>query len=360
MTIMMENKTRFASLDAIPPHRPGIGGAKGVLATLYVRRSRTLPALAAALACSVVAFFLVPWGDGAPTPSVRYDVAAELPAPALEIYDAQKPSSLEVTDVVENRIPAVVPDRPAAADVLTKMPEPAPAVVLPTPQAAAVVPEQTAPRKIIPVSEAMSLYDPRPNGEPSKVDAAPKADAPFFADGLPTEEETLAFFRPARPSPTQVGSVEPSVPEATPSSLEDMSPTIALPESVPLPATRPSVDGRIEFRIVQGDGVQSGFVLFNKDDKNLRRYFVVARAYRSGASVPWKFKDIADGREVTTDKFAVEVSEAAFLGLSNEKKKFGKVVHEVLGTAAQGGSKVDWSIESSGNMLAAPEEGKGR
>lgn len=358
MTTIMENKTRFASLDAIPLHRPAIGGVKGVLATLYVRRSRTLPAIATALACSVGAFLLVPWVAVPVTPPAAVVTRTEPSAPLPESPAVAAQPTLEVTDVVESKLPSAVPDKPSQADVVASPAAPVPVVPLPPP-ALSVAGEQPAPRKIIPVSEGMSLYDPRPNGEPAKVEADPKTATPFFADGLPTEEETLAFFRQAGTGTGEADPAEPSQPQAA-SAEEDMSPTIALPENVPLPGTRPALDGRIEFRIVQGDGVQSGFVLFNKEDKNLRRYFVVAKAYRSGETVPWKFKDIADGREVTSDKFAVEVSEAAFRGLSDEKKKFGKVVNEVLGTAAQAGSKVDWTIESSGNMLAAPEEGKSR
>jgi hypothetical protein len=214
-----------------------------------------------------------------------------------------------------------------------------------------------ATRQIIPVSEAMLLYDGRSTDDPSKTSnsvAKGDLDKPFFVEGLPSEEETLAFFKE---SSTEVSPRANPVPSTDlPAVEEDMDPTIAIPAVVPTPAVRPqTTDARVEFRIEQGDGVQSGFVLYNKDDKNLRRYFLVARAFRGGETIPWKFKDIADGKDVSTEKFAIEVSETAFRSLSEEKKKFGKVVHEVIGSAKDDKGKIDWAIESNGNMLAAPE-----
>ncbi|WP_327211157.1 DUF6384 family protein [Rhizobium leguminosarum] len=361
---MTEKKTtRFASLEAIPIHTPGPSGLRGVLTTLYIRRRRTLAVSAGILACSAAAFLMAPsfHADLRRLPDV-----ASISAQPLPRHDGQKDSKpvekspVEVVSVAERKLPEPATHSPSPTQEKTSIPlanATAPAVDLPP---SSIVKEtHPAPRRIIPVSEAMSVYDGRETAEPPKV-AEPLSDqphdTPFFVEGLSSERETLAFFNGTTSETTSGLPVEPEQALDVPPGEEDMSPTVAIPNVVPTPSARPQTDdGRVEFRIVQGDGVQSGFVLYNKDDKNLRRYFVVARAFRSGGAIPWKFKDIADGKDVSTEKFAVEVSEAAFRGLSEEKKKFGKVVHEVLGSANDDKAKIDWTIESSGNMLAAPE-----
>jgi hypothetical protein len=360
---MTEKKnTRFASLEAIPLHKPGPSGLRGVLTTLYIRRRRTLAVSAGILACSAAAVLVAPSFNADP---IRLADATSTGAPLLPRHDDHKDSKpvekppVEVASVVERKLPDPATLSPPPGQEKTSIPlakDATPAVDLPP---SSIVQEtHPAPRRIIPVSETMSLYDGRETAEPPKVAeplSAQPHDRPFFVEGLQSEQETLAFFKGT--SETTPGHpVEPALAVDVPAGEEDMSPTVAIPNIVPTPSARPQTDdGRVEFRIVQGDGVQSGFVLYNKDDKNLRRYFVVARAFRSGGAIPWKFKDIADGKDVSTEKFAVEVSEAAFRGLSEEKKKFGKVVHEVLGSANDDKAKIDWTIESSGNMLAAPE-----
>jgi hypothetical protein len=361
---MTEKKiSRFASLEAIPHHTPGPSGLRGVLTTLYVRRRRTLVVSAGVLACSAAAFFVAPSFHANPN---GLQEAPPSSAQALPRRDDQQDSKsaeklpVEVVSIVEKKLPEPPALSAAPADeksTLRPFKAEAPAVDVPPPAVAQEA--HPTPRRIIPVSEAMSLYDDRATAEPPKVVEPPlvRPDGkPFFVEGLPSEQDTLAFFKGATPEEVATLPVQPAQTSGLPAEVEDMSPTVAIPEVVPTPAARPQTgDGRVEFRIVQGDGVQSGFVLYNKDDKNLRRYFVVARAFRSGGAIPWKFKDVADGKDVSTEKFAVEVSETAFRGLSEEKKKFGKVVHEVLGSAKDDKAKIDWAIESSGNMLAAPE-----
>lgn len=339
--------TRFASLEAIPPHKGGPGGLLGLLAALYIRRGRTLSAMAGILACSVAAILFVP------APGTQGSSSAQIPDSPPKADEgaplAELKLPVEVLSTVENKLPdAPQTTAPAPVVAVAHEAKPEPVVALPKP----AEPANAEPRKIIPVSEAMSLYDVRVTAEPPKVEPEaarlPEETKPFFAEGLSSEEETLAFFSGAAVS-------NPSTADGDGNREEDLSPTLELPASVPSPIAKPVDDARVEFRIVQGDGVQSGFVLFNKEDKNLRRYFVVVQAFRGGGVIPWKFKDIADGKDVSTRKFAVEVTEEAFRGLSEEKRKFGKVVNALLGSAKDDKAAVEWIIDSNGNMLAAPE-----
>lgn len=360
---MTEQKkdTRFASLEAIPRHTAVPSGVRRMVSLLYIDRRRTLPAVAGlvAFAAGFVAFAPALY-EGVATSAVfetqkpsSFQLRAPSSAPSVHatamIEKVPQEEQLEPTEKLDK---TADPDPASAVEVAAKPAMPPVVVARQGVEANASI--QHPPRKIIPVAEAMSLYDGRATAEPPKVTEPAASVRPFFAEGLASEEETLAFFRG---SPDLRGEEASEVDTKQLRQAEnDLSPAIALPESVPAPVARPAAtSARVEFRIEQGTGVQSGFVLYNKDDANLRRYFVVAKAFRDGKSVPWSFKDVADGKDVSTDKFAIEVSEKAFRGLSEEKKKFGKVVHDVLGTMSDDRARIEWAIESNGNMLAAPE-----
>lgn len=354
-----ENQTRqpskrFAKLDAIPAHARMPFGVKSVLARLYIARKLTLSASAAVLLISGGALF----------------AANSLTVPAVE-------TAVE-TAAAQKQIVAAVPVLPDAVDkkdvAVAKPVEILSAFAKPKDQTPAVDPakaldEKTEPvlktevgpvRQIIPIAEGLDLYQ-KPSAEdhapPHVVDKQPepatKDGAAAFSlptNGVPSEDDMSGFLAAAQPEDPsrEISVIEP----------EDLSPTIALPEKVPLPETRPApapaAGQKVEFRIVQGPGIKSGFWIGNKEDASVRRFFVIVKPFlEDGTGINWKFTNIADGSAADTDTMAVEVTEDAFIALAKESKDLGAVKDPVLGRGVGGSKNVKWRIPSvQGNLLA--------
>jgi hypothetical protein len=350
---------RFSKLDAIPRHKRS-GTLKESAARLYIGRRFTGPAAALSLTGVVIGAVLF-----SPTPELedypitvsevrsqaedaplKENVPLALPSEPEIKPAADVPASVEVASVNQPDVPtvAVVEDEP----------------VVPENESASASADEPAPsvRQIIPVAEGLELYGPpiKDKAEHELVDDAPPRDPTpttfsLPTAGVPTEDEMAGFLAvpPVQPVPTSIEVIPPE---------EDMSPTIVLPDLVPSPVARPEPElaqgTRIEFRIVQGPGVKSGFWLGNKQDPNSRRFFVVVAPYlANGERTKWKFTNIADGSPANTDRMAVEVSEDAFVALAKESKEFGQIKDAVLGRGEVGGKAVKWRIDSVGGNLIA-------
>jgi hypothetical protein len=370
-----ENQTRqpskrFAKLDAIPAHARMPFGVKSVLAKLYIARRLTLSASVAVLVIAGGALYAanpltVTFGTVAETADAPQEIAA---AAVPVLPEANKADEQAVTaPLVEAKAAYALAKPVDAPSAFAKPKEEVPAVEvaavpvenIPVEDANPVLKVEVPPvRQIIPIAEGLDLYR-----EPSSEDHAPhvvakepqqaakNAALPFSlpTSGVPSEGEMSGFL--AAPQPENAsGEISVIAPE-------DLSPTIALPDKVPLPETRPApgIAGQeVEFRIVQGPGIKSGFWIGNKEDASVRRFFVIVKPFLAdGTGVNWKFTNIADGSAVDTDTMAVEVTEDAFIALAKESKELGAVKDPVLGRGIGGSKSVKWRIPSvQGNLLA--------
>lgn len=370
-----ENQTRqpskrFAKLDAIPAHARMPFGVKSVLAKLYIARRLTLSASVVVLVIAGGALYAanpltVTFGTVAETADAPQEIAA---AAVPVLPEAKKADEQAVTaPLVEAKAADALAKPVDAPSAFAKPKEEVPAVEvaavpvenIPVEDANPVLKVEVPPvRQIIPIAEGLDLYR-----EPSSEDHAPhvvakepeqvakNAAAPFSlpTSGVPSEGEMSGFLAAPQPEDAS-GEISVIAPE-------DLSPTIALPDKVPLPETRPApgIAGQeVEFRIVQGPGIKSGFWIGNKEDASVRRFFVIVKPFLAdGTGVNWKFTNIADGSAVDTDTMAVEVTEDAFIALAKESKELGAVKDPVLGRGIGGSKSVKWRIPSvQGNLLA--------
>ncbi len=371
-----ENQTRqpskrFAKLDAIPAHARMPFGVKSVLANLYIARKLTLSASAAVLVISGGALFAansltVPAVETAvETVAAQKQIVAAVPV----LPDAVEKMEEQVADIVPAPIPEEKKEVAAAkpVDILSAFAKPkdqTPSVetdAAPDEKPEPVLKTEVAPvRQIIPIAEGLDLYQ-KPSSEdhapPHVVDKQPepaaKDGAAAFSlptNGVPSEDDMSGFLAAAQPEEPsrEISVIEP----------EDLSPTIALPERGPLPEARPApglaAGQKVEFRIVQGPGIKSGFWIGNKEDASVRRFFVIVKPFlEDGTGINWKFTNIADGSAADTDTMAVEVTEDAFIALAKESKELGAVKDPVLGRGVGGSKNVKWRISSvQGNLLA--------
>ncbi|NTF17684.1 hypothetical protein G6L37_04675 [Agrobacterium rubi] len=350
---------RFSKLDAIPRHKRATG-FKPAIARMYVARRAVV---GTTIAASV--FLLLSIGTAAvwtrndvdplviavaevakPTEAVPAAVVKEAElaalAPIEPVPDAAEKIDLpaEVTDPVPAASPSAFA-KPELSDIVSQDAE------------ETHVEEQANPvRRIIPIAEGLDLYQV-PNSdakaEATKPNPVLTKDFSLPVAGIPSEEEMAGFLSTSAPTSGVIHLIPPG---------EDLTPTIALPEIVPLPEMRPAQSlakgTRIEFHIVQGQGVKSGFWLGNKEDPATRRFFVVvAPQLENGDATNWQFINIADGTPADTDRMAVEVTEEAFVSLAKESKEFGKVRNPVIGRGEVGDKSVKWRIASvNGNLIA--------
>lgn len=371
-----ENQTRqpskrFAKLDAIPAHARMPFGVKSVLAKLYIARKLTLSASAAVLLISGGALFAA---NSLTVPAVetKVETAAaqkQIVAAVPVLPDAVDKMEEQVADIVPAPIPEEKKDVAVAkpVEILSAFAKPkdqTPAVdpaKAPDEKTEPVLKTEVGPvRQIIPIAEGLDLYQkpsPEDHAPPHVVDKQPepatKDGAAAFSlptNGVPSEDDMSGFLAAAQPEDPsrEISVIEP----------EDLSPTIALPETVPLPETRPApgpaAGQKVEFRIVQGPGIKSGFWIGNKEDASVRRFFVIVKPFlEDGTGINWKFTNIADGSAADTDTMAVEVTEDAFIALAKESKDLGAVKDPVLGRGVGGSKNVKWRIPSvQGNLLA--------
>ncbi len=371
-----ENQTRqpskrFAKLDAIPAHARMPFGAKSVLAKLYIARKLTLSASAAVLVISGGALYaansltVTPIETAAKTPAVPQEQiiadVAVLPA-AAEKAD-EKVADIAPEPILEEETEIAVTKPVDTHSAFAEPRDEAPSVEAAAAQeekSKAVLKDEAGPvRQIIPIAEGLDLYrKPSEDHAPPQVtfkepEQTAKTAAVAFSlptNGVPSEEDLSGFLAATQP---EVRSREIIVIEP-----EDLSPTIALPDKVPLPEARPAPGvgpgQKVEFRIVQGPGIKSGFWIGNKEDASVRRFFVIVKPFlENGAAVNWKFTNIADGSAADTDTMAVEVTEDAFIALAKESKELGAVKDPVLGRGVGGSKNVKWRIPSvQGNLLA--------
>lgn len=353
---------RFAKLEAIPRHKRA-SGIKAVVARVYIAR-RAAAALISVAAITVVAgTYLI--REHVPTAPVEI-AAGEIAKPAEPTIPTGIAAAVDVAKIERlgeelreiaatdgkppvEQLPAGTPPDAASA----RPEEPAKPPEQPAASAWAPVTQKADVRKIIPIAEGLDLYR---SMEPSTEEVVhvepvtrPVDGFSLPTKGVPTEQDMAGFI--GQPGPT-TGDIQIISPE------EDLSPTIALPETGPFPIVRPAPTlakgTKVEFHIVQGQGVKSGFWLGNKDDPNIRRFFVVVTPrLENGDVTNWKFTNIADGSPADTDRMAVEVTEEAFVALANESKEFGKVRNPVLGHGAIGDRNIKWRIASiRGNLIA--------
>jgi hypothetical protein len=366
-----ENQTkpskRFAKLDAIPAHARMPFGVKSILAKLYIARRLTLSASVAVLVVAGGSIYAVgsssvtsvePLAHTAAAPE-EVATAAALELPVIRQEDKQP---VAAPLIVESKLADEMPANVSSAFATAK--EAAPpvevAAAAQVEEAKPAVKEEVSPvRQIIPVAEGLDLYrKPTPEdsapphvAEKKPEQAAKDAAVPFSLPtaGVPSEDDISGFLAaPPEDASRDISVIAP----------EDLSPTIALPEIVPLPEARP-VPGlaegqKVEFRIVQGPGIKSGFWIGNKEDASVRRFFVIVKPFlEDGTAVNWKFTNIADGSAADTDTMAVEVTEDAFIALAKESKELGAVKDPVLGRGVAGSKNVKWRIPSvQGNLLA--------
>lgn len=362
---------RFAKLDAIPRHKP-IGGLRATIARLYIARKATMSFVAVAVVAGGAGAYLM---QGS-TPSDPLDIAvAEIEKPTetaipVEIAAAVEAAKIERigdglqktdgTDTAE--APVEQTEEPSKAESAFKIP------ALPEAKEAAPIQEQdkAAVRQIIPIAEGLDLYR---SAEPLEAKAEEEVATATVAgeftlpsSGVPTEDDMAGFLKTQMPDVEMPRSTEIAIipPE------EDLSPTIKLPDIVPTPVAKPVPElakgTKVEFHIVQGQGVKSGFWLGNKKDASARRFFVVvAPQLENGDVTKWKFTNIADGSPENTDLMAVEVTEDAFLALAKESKEFGRVRNPVLGRGEIGDKNVKWRVASvGGNLIAGWDRETGR
>lgn len=368
-----ENQTkqpskRFAKLEAIPAHARMPFGAKSVLCKLYIARKLTLSASAAALVISGAALYAA---NSLIAPSIetaavkqavpqRQSIAAgpALPTDDEKVADTASTPALEEKTEIAAAMPA------DASSAFAKPKDEAVAVEAAAAPEVKLEPadeEEVAPvRQIIPIAEGLDLYQksatedhaPPHVADNKQEQPAKDGDGAFSlpTHGVPSEDYMSGFL-----ASTQVEAPSHDISVIEP---EDLSPMIALPDKVPLPEARPApgvADGqKIEFRIVQGPGIKSGFWIGNKEDAAVRRFFVIVKPFlEDGTVVNWKFTNIADGSVADTDTMAVEVTEDAFIALAKESKERGAVKDPVLGRGVGGSKNVKWRIPSvQGNLLA--------
>jgi hypothetical protein len=342
-------------------------GVKSILAKLYIARRLTLSASVAVLVIAGGAIYAVGYSSVTTVESLAQTAAAmeetavvvpELPADKqADKQVAAAPPTLEKT--VTDELPANVPS--AFATAKEEAPPVEVAAAAPMEETKADAKEEVPPvRQIIPVAEGLDLYR-----QPSSASHSP----PHVADQKPTDgatDEPDQFALPTVGVPTEddlsgflaVTQSKGTTGETGVTAQEDLSPTITLPDAVPLPESRPAPGAAagqtVEFRIVQGPGVKSGFWIGNKDDAAARRFFVIVKPFlEDGTGVNWKFTNIADGSPSDTDTMAVEVTEDAFIALAREAKELGSVKDPVLGRGVAGRKNVKWRISSvQGNLLA--------
>jgi hypothetical protein len=366
-----ENQTkpskRFAKLDAIPAHARMPFGVKSILAKLYIARRLTLSASVAVLVVAGGAIYTVGSSSVvtaveplALTAAAPDEVAVATPElPVVKQADKQVVAAPPIVeDKVADEVPANAPSAFAAAK--EEAPPVEVAAAAQVEEAEPAVKEEVSPvRQIIPVAEGLDLYrKPTPEdsapphvAEKKPEQAAKDAAVPFSLPtaGVPSEDDMSGFLAtPPEDASRDISVIAP----------EDLSPTIALPDTVPLPEARP-VPGlaegqKVEFRIVQGPGIKSGFWIGNKEDASVRRFFVIVKPFlEDGTAVNWKFTNIADGSAADTDTMAVEVTEDGFIALAKESKELGAVKDPVLGRGVGGSKNVKWRIPSvQGNLLA--------
>ncbi|MNU51236.1 hypothetical protein D3C71_402240 [compost metagenome] len=372
-----ENQTkqpskRFAKLEAIPAHARMPFGAKSVLAKLYIARKLTLSASAAVLVISGAAVYAANSLSGSSSENVAETqaVSQEQIIPALSVLPAaaekadEKVADIAPAPILEEETKVADAKPVDAPSAFAKPKDEGVAVVTAAPPEVKLEPavkEEVAPvRQIIPIAEGLDLYRksaPEDHAPPHVADKEPEQPAKEGAgafslptNGVPSEDDMSGFLAstPAATPSHEISVIEP----------EDLSPTIALPDKVPLPEARPApgvAEGqKIEFRIVQGPGIKSGFWIGNKEDAAVRRFFVIVKPFlEDGTAVNWKFTNIADGSAADTDTMAVEVTEDAFIALAKESKQLGAVRDPVLGRGVSGSKNVKWRIPSvQGNLLA--------
>jgi hypothetical protein len=357
---------RFSKLDAIPAHTQMRPGVRSVLATMYVARKKTLGASAAIVLAGVSAYSFASVSEPIDLETAdRAPAVVENPIDAVRGDTKAETAVLSVAEPTDTPTAVVVDERKQGSQtVFVKPTEDVPATAA-NDQAEPGLDEAAASpiRQIIPVSEGLDLYkkpmllDERsplemPSKAPEKQEALPQFSLPTI--GVPSENDMQGFLGASVSS--HPSDVTPEIAVLSPE--EDMSPTIALPEVVPMPMARPTppvADGQnVEFRIVQGKGVKSGFWIGNKEDPSVRRFFVIVKSYLAdGSNVNWKFTNIADGSAEDTDTMAVEVTEETFAALAKEAKEFGGIKDPVLGRGVTGKKDVKWRISSvGGNLLA--------
>lgn len=365
---------RFAKLESIPLHTNPLTGPKKIVASLYIARRQTLSVVAIAISAAfslAIVFSSV-------------QIAGDLVSDVTGIRQEQLPA-LPVPTVQEDTKPVAVVETSPIVDDETKPPMAAAeetALAKPLPDVEEAVNTVQGIRMIIPTAEALQPLSVSEMNDVAKVADEKTADLdkpmtakteatpipakegptasslPIPVDRIPSEAEVQDFFRvPAAEAGVEtMHAVEVE---------EDMSPTLALPTTGPIPSARPimplavATSAKVEFRLVQGPGIKSGFWLGNKEDPNTRRFFVVVAPYlENGTKTSWKFTNIGDAQKVDTDRMAVEVTEEAFAALAAETKEFGKVRKPVLGVGELGNNKIAWSIASEGNLLAGWDKEK--
>ena len=355
---------RFAKLDAIPRHKRA-SGIKAAIARVYIARRATTALITAAAITIGAGTYLI--RENVPSDPLEIAVA-EISKPAESMIPTEIAAAVDAA-----KIQRIGDELREAAATDRKPPD----VGLPAgtpldslsgfarPEEAAKPPEQSVSagwtpvtqkadvRKIIPVAEGLDLYRSVEPATQEVIEVEPVTppadDFSLPTKGVPTEKDMAGFIGQSGPTAGDIQIIPPE---------EDLSPTIALPEIVPVPIARPAPTlakgTKVEFHIVQGQGVKSGFWLGNKEDPNTRRFFVVVSPQLENGDVThWKFTNIADGSPADTDRMAVEVTEDAFVALAQESKEFGKVRNPVLGRGTIGDRNIKWRIASIGGNLIA-------
>lgn len=362
-----QTSARFAKLEAIPRHVP-ITGAKALIARVYIAR-RMAAVIASGTAVATIAGIIGMQSiGGSSAGTVAPMEVAHITTPLDLAEESREESAPVIPPVSEAPSPEDVAAADEAADAGLRLYQKAvddpvqdteavfnqsPLTGVPSEFAASVVKDSEATAPIHTEKDAIGSSTQIPEKE-----MVAKTAFSLPTAGIPTETDISTFLQgPASGPLAPVAGVE---------GAEDMSPTVALPQAAPLPTARPTPEiargTKVEFHLVQGKGLKSGFWLGNKEDPKARRFFVIVRPQlESGDSVRWKFTNIADGTAAETDKLAIEVTEEAFVGLAKEEKQFGQVRNPVLGRGAVGDSDVKWRIEAVGdNMIAGWEEGAGK
>jgi hypothetical protein len=343
----------YVPVSALIPHKTG-NGLPRLLALAYVRRGRVSLIAAGVVACAAVYY---PGQFRPPQAAIVLHPASPSMLPAVVV-------AAEVPKAVIGPVPAEPGPRmePEATDDGTAVPARPPAGGHIADSAIQIAGDILA-KPVRMVGPVPGYADPLPPRDTSKaVDTSTKSspimtEKPVAApkDGPEPEEAVDAGSLIASMS---AGTMEPEDRKVFEGIVERRGKAVKAGESKAVEAADrdlamfdATLKTVIEFRIVDRDGEKSGFWRPPVNGKGKKQYFVVVEAAVDGETVNWAVKDADTGRIVLGARFGLEVDEATFTALSDDKKENGRIDNLVVGIKPVGHLHPAWSIKTDGRTI---------